>query len=70
MKAIVLTMVGAAGILFVGAFAASALPVDGGAILRIGSQVDPVINVAKKKPCPTDQMRGKRGYCVPSRSQY
>jgi hypothetical protein len=81
MRTIVLAMVVAAGIPLVIASPASAMPVDGAAIARIGQQVAPVINVATKKkkapaasqanaPCPADQERSNRtGNCRPLKSE-
>jgi hypothetical protein len=80
MRTALLAMVMAAGIPLVAASQAFAIPAAGAAIVGIGQQVDPVINVATKKskkaqaqakaPCPADQERSNRtGACRPVRSE-
>jgi hypothetical protein len=75
MKTMILAAVAAAGMLSVASLTASAMPIDGAAIARIGQQVDPTVNVKTKKkistaPCPADQERSnKTGYCRPTKSQ-
>jgi hypothetical protein len=49
MKTMILAAVAAAGILSVASLTATAMPVDGAAIARIGQQVDPTVTVATKK---------------------
>jgi hypothetical protein len=76
----VLVIFAAAGILLAASFDAYAAPANGGAIANIGLQVDPLINVAKKKKkaqaqtqaaCPADKVRSnKNGNCIPEKSQY
>jgi hypothetical protein len=77
----VLVVFAAAGILLAASLDASAAPVNGAVIARIGQQVDPVTNVATKKKkkaqaqtqaaCPADQVRStKHGNCIPEKSQY
>jgi len=80
MRTIALATVAAAGMLLASSLPLLAIPADGGAIARLGQQVDPVINVKTKKPkatpaanpapCPPDQERSNRtGKCRPARSQ-
>jgi hypothetical protein len=73
MRTFVLVIVAAAGALLVNSLGASAVPVNGAAIARVGQPVDPVINAKKKqadinakKKCFGSQIRDRYGYCVPS----
>ncbi|HWN52664.1 MAG TPA: hypothetical protein VNO18_23065 [Xanthobacteraceae bacterium] len=50
MRTLVVSMIAAIAILSAGTVAASAVPVDGAAIARIGQQVDVVVVVKTKKP--------------------
>jgi hypothetical protein len=63
MKTIVLAVVVGAGILLVTSLQASATSANGATIAAIGQQVDPVINVARKRHCRPDYTRDRNGYC-------
>jgi hypothetical protein len=63
MRAFVLAMVAAAGVLLVASLEASAVPANGAAIARIGQQVDSVINVRRR--CFGAQRPDRFGRCVP-----
>jgi hypothetical protein len=63
MKTIVLAIVAGAGILLITSLQASATPANGAAIAAIGQQVDPVVNVARKRRCRPDYTRNRNGYC-------
>jgi hypothetical protein len=65
MKNVVLAVVAGAGILLAASLQASATPASGAAIANIASQVDSVINVARKRRhrCLPDYKRDRNGYC-------
>jgi hypothetical protein len=81
MKMALLALVAASAVSLTLASHASATPADGGAIARIGHQVDPAISVATKKKktsptksaaktCPEGQELGARsGKCRPPTSE-
>jgi hypothetical protein len=79
MKMILLALVAAAAVPLTLASHASATPVDGAAIARIGHQVDPTISIATKKKkstqtaaktCPEGQELSVRtGKCRPPTSE-
>jgi hypothetical protein len=78
MKRTLLALVAASAVSLTLASHASATPADGGAIARIGHQVDPAISVATKKKktataaksCPEGQELSTRtGKCRPPTSE-
>jgi hypothetical protein len=79
MKMTLLALVAASAVSLTLASQASATPVDGAAIARIGHQVDPAINVATKKKkssqtaaktCPEGQeLSNRTGKCRPPTSE-
>jgi hypothetical protein len=77
MKMTLLALVAASAVSLTLASHASAMPADGGALARIGHQVDPAISVATKKKktaaaksCPEGQELSTRtGKCRPPTSE-